>query len=67
MKLLTRAGYAGLFICAAMVFVACGGSQSSSETTISETETTIAATTYPVTAGGVTLQAQQAHPERAAV
>jgi len=58
MKLLTRAGYAGLFICAAMVFVACGGSQSSSETTISETETTIAATTYPVTAGGVTLEAQ---------
>ncbi len=58
MKLLTRAGYAGLFICAAMVFVACGGSQSSSETTISETETTIATTTYPVTAGGVTLEAQ---------
>jgi len=58
MKLLTRAGYAGLFICAAMVFVACGGSQSSSETTISETETTIATTTYPVTAGGITLDAQ---------
>ena len=58
MKLLTRAGYAGLFICAAMVFVACGGSENSSETTISETETTIAEATYPVTAGGVTLQAQ---------
>ena len=58
MKLLTRAGYAGLFICAAMVFVACGGSEDSSETTISETETTIAEATYPVTAGGVTLQAQ---------
>ncbi len=58
MKLLTRAGYAGLFICAAMVFAACGGSENASETTISETETTIVATTYPVTAGGVTLQAQ---------
>ena len=58
MKVLTRAGYAGLFICAAMVFAACGGSESSSETTISETETTIAEATYPVTAGGITLDAQ---------
>ena len=58
MKVLTRAGYAGLFICAAMVFAACGGSESSSETTISETETTIAEATYPVTAGGITLEAQ---------
>ncbi|MEY4795727.1 MAG: hypothetical protein RLZZ105_153 [Actinomycetota bacterium] len=58
MKVLTRAGYAGLFICAAMVFAACGGSENSSETTISETETTIAEATYPVTAGGITLDAQ---------
>ena len=58
MKVLTRAGFAGLFICAAMVFAACGGSESSSETTISETETTIAEATYPVTAGGITLDAQ---------
>lgn len=58
MKLLTRAGYAGLFICAAMVFAACGGSESSSETTISETEPTIAEAIYPVTAGGITLDAQ---------
>ena len=58
MKVLTRAGFAGLFICAAMVFAACGGSESSSETTISETETTIAEASYPVTAGGVTLETQ---------
>ena len=58
MKVLTRAGYAGLFICAATVFAACGGSESSSERTISETETTIAEATYPVTAGGITLEAQ---------
>ena len=58
MKLLTRAGFAGLFICAAMVIAACGGSETTSETTISETETTIAEATYPVTAGGVTLETQ---------
>ena len=58
MKVLSRAGFAGLFICAATLFAACGGSESSSETTISETETTIAEATYPVTAGGITLDAQ---------
>ena len=58
MKVLSRAGFAGLLICAATLFAACGGSESSSETTISETETTIAEATYPVTAGGITLEAQ---------
>ena len=58
MKVLSRAGFAGLLICAATLFAACRGSESSSETTISETETTIAEATYPVTAGGITLEAQ---------
>ena len=58
MKVLSRAGFAGLLICAATLFAACGDSESSSETTISETETTIAEATYPVTAGGITLEAQ---------
>ena len=58
MKILSRAGFAGLLICAATLFAACGDSESSSETTISETETTIAEATYPVTAGGITLEAQ---------
>ncbi len=58
MKVLSRAGFAGLLICAATLLAACGYSESYSETTISETETTIAEATYPVTAGGITLEAQ---------
>lgn len=61
MKLTTRAGFAGLFICAATFLVACSGSSGSSESSMPETvvsETTIAEATYPVTAGGITLDAQ---------
>lgn len=57
MKILTRAGFAGLFICVATLFVACSGSNSVTETTV-VVETTVSEVAYPVTAGGVTLGTQ---------
>lgn len=54
MKLLTRVGIAGLFLLT--VLSACGGSDSAADTSV--VETTIAVATYPVTAGGVTLETQ---------
>ena len=57
MKVSTRAGFAGLFICAATLFAACSSSSSSSETTV-VVETTVSENVYPVTAGGITLEAQ---------
>ena len=57
MKLLSRAGFAGLFICAATLFAACSETNSATETTV-VVETTVSELTYPVTAGGITLDAQ---------
>lgn len=57
MKVSTRAGFAGLFICAATLFAACSSSSSSSEKTV-VVETTVSENVYPVTAGGITLEAQ---------
>ncbi|MFM8002357.1 MAG: ABC transporter substrate-binding protein [Actinomycetota bacterium] len=57
MKVLPRAGLAGLFICAATLFAACSSSNSATETTV-VVETTVVEAAYPVTAGGVTLEAQ---------
>ena len=57
MKILFRAGFAGLFICAATLFAACSETNSETETTV-VVETTVSEVTYPVTAGGITLEAQ---------
>ncbi|MFM8652184.1 MAG: ABC transporter substrate-binding protein, partial [Acidimicrobiaceae bacterium] len=57
MKVLSRAGFAGLFICAATFFAACSSSNSTTETTV-VVETTVSEVAYPVTAGGITLDAQ---------
>ena len=57
MKVLSRAGFAGLFICAAALFAACSESNTATETTV-VVETTVSEVAYPVTAGGVTLEAQ---------
>ncbi len=58
MKSFTRAGVAGLFVCAATLFVACAGSEGTSETSVISTETTISEAKFPVTAGGLTLETQ---------
>jgi iron complex transport system substrate-binding protein len=55
--LLSRAGFAGLFICAAALFAACSESNTATETTV-VVETTVSEVAYPVTAGGITLDAQ---------
>ena len=57
MKVLSRAGFAGLFICAATLFAACSQTDSTTETTV-VVETTLSEVAYPVTAGGLTLKAQ---------
>ena len=57
MKVRTWAGFAGLFICAATLFGACSDSNSVTETTV-VVETTVSDVAYPVTAGGITLEAQ---------
>jgi ABC-type Fe3+-hydroxamate transport system substrate-binding protein len=57
MKVSSRAGFAGLFICAATFFAACSSSNSTTETTV-VVETTVSEVAYPVTAGGITLEAQ---------
>jgi len=57
MKVLSRAGFAGLFVCAATLFAACSETSSSTDTTVA-VETTVSEVAYPVTAGGITLEAQ---------
>ncbi len=57
MKLSSRAGFAGLFICAATLFAACSQTSSTTESTV-VVETTVSEIAYPVTAGGITLEAQ---------
>ena len=57
MKVLTRAGFAGLFICAAALFAACSETSSTTDTTV-VVDTTVSEVAYPVTAGGVTLETQ---------
>jgi len=57
MKVIRRAGFAGLFVLSAISIVACSSSDTTSETTV-VTATPVVEPDYPVTAGGITLTEQ---------